>query len=58
MGYTRDYPFKITREQYNYLLPIYGLASGNYKITERPEGCFFIGTRSEYLDLLDRCKYL
>ena len=58
MCYTREYSFKITKEQYNYLLHIYGLASGNYKIIERANGYFFIGTESEYFDLLDRCKYL
>jgi hypothetical protein len=54
----RDYSFPLTQKQYNYLLPIFGIASGNNKMLSRLNKCYFIGTNEEYLDALNRCKYL
>jgi hypothetical protein len=53
----RDYSFQITREQYNYLLPVLRtklLARVDRKIDK----WFFIGTEEDHLDMLNRCKYI
>jgi len=53
--------FQITKKQYNYLLPIFGNI-GSQKmlqvIDRKIEKFFFIGDYSEYLDLLNRCKFI
>ena len=53
----RAYSFQITREQYNYLLPVLRnklLARVERKIDK----CFFIGSIDEHLDMLNRCRYI
>lgn len=57
----RDYSFPITLVQYNYLLPIYGNVGTKqllYRIDRKYDKYFFIGNDEEYLDLLNRCKYI
>ena len=57
----RVYSFQITKNQYNYLLPVLGNV-GTKKIFSRTdrgvEKYYFIGTQEGYLDLLNRCKYI
>ena len=53
----RDYSFSITKTQYNYLLPIYGIIGQN-RLLQKSNGFYFICSYDEYLDLLNRCKYL
>ena len=53
--------FKITKERHDYLLPVFGKTGTNQLLEKRVNGIdqyFFIGTEEEYLDLLNRCKYL
>ena len=56
--------YQITKEQYNYLLPIYGRCSKDNGfshecfIAERKEGCFFYGTETDHEDMLTRIQYL
>ena len=53
--------FQLTKKQYDYLLPIYGNIGTKQllsRIDRKVEKYFFIGTHSEYLELLNRCKYL
>ena len=55
--------FEITKERYNYMLPIYGIEGmlGDRMLRRVERGIekfFFIGTKSEYEDFLNRCKYL
>ena len=57
----KDYSFQITKEQFNYLLPIYGHQGTNQllqKVDRKIDKFYFIGTHEQYLDLLNRCKYL
>jgi hypothetical protein len=57
----REYSFEITKEQYNYLLPVFGNVGSKKllsKIDRGIEKYFFIGTEEGYLDLLNRCKYI
>ncbi len=57
----RSYSFQITREQYNYLLPIFGNVGTKqlHTTTDRKvEKFFFIGTDEQYNDLLNRCAYI
>ena len=51
--------YTLTSKQYNFLLPVFGLA-GMFprKILERGSKFFFMGTYADYLDALNRCKYL
>ena len=62
MTMRRDNSFPITKKQYDYLLPIYGMCSGNPKMLQSNHGhfdtCHFIGTHEEYCDALNKCKYL
>jgi hypothetical protein len=46
--------YKITREQYNYLLPVYS----HYTLEERGTLCLFHGTPEQYKDMQRRCAYL
>ena len=52
--------FKITKEQYNYLLPIYGICAGNKSgiIREQNGAYLFFGSYKEYQFLIRRCAYL
>lgn len=57
----KDYSFQITKNQYDYLIPIYGnSASGKLlcSIDRKIEKYYFIGSNYDYIDLLNRCKYL
>ena len=58
---TRDYSFQITKKQYNYLLPVFGNV-GSKKLSSvidrKIDKYYFIGNYNEYLDLLNRCKYI
>lgn len=52
----------ITKKQYDYLLPVFGLASGNHKIhhyvDRKHDKYYFWGTDEEFKDMLNRCAYL
>lgn len=52
--------YRITKKQYNYLLPIYGLGGINAgKIKEFEGGAsYFFGDYEQYQDAMNRCKYL
>ena len=53
--------FQISEEQYNYLLPVFGIIGTNQMsciIERKIEKYFFFGTYVEHLDLLNRCKYM
>lgn len=56
------YSFPITKAQYNYLLPVFGLSSNNPKLLYKQGSCkdyyYFIGSHEEHKDALNRCKYL
>lgn len=58
----REYSHSITKKQYDYLLPVFGIASGNNKLMRRTLGGndfhYFIGTNDAHKDMLNRCKYL
>ena len=57
----RAYSFQITKKQYNYLLPIYGICKTNqllHRIDRKIDKYYFIGTDEQYIDLLHRCSYL
>ncbi len=45
--------FRLTKEQYNYLLPIC-----RNKILYSKDLYSFIGSKEEFTDILTRCKYL
>ena len=55
--YTRDYSFQITKKQYDYLLPVLRKQL-LHRIDRKHDKYFFIGSDDEYLDLLNRCKYI
>mgnify|MGYP006921281169 CR=1 FL=1 len=54
--------YQITKEQYDYLLPVFGIASNNWKMFTRTDRkvqkYYFLGTNDEYIDFLNRCQYL
>ena len=55
--------YTLTKEQYDYLLPVFGnAAQGVTKLLTRTDRhidkYYFIGTHEDYLDALNRCKYL
>jgi hypothetical protein len=57
----RDYSFQITKEQYNYLLPVFGHCGSKqlfYRVDKKVEKYYFIGNSDDYKDLLNRCKYI
>lgn len=57
----RDYSFQITQKQYNYLLPVFGNVGSKQmlcRIDRKVEKYYFIGNNEEFIDLLNRCKYL
>jgi hypothetical protein len=57
----RDYSFQITKKQFNYLLPIYGHEGTNQllqRVDRKIDKFYFIGTNENFLELLNRCKYL
>lgn len=49
---TNAYP--ITKEVYNYLLPVYERG----RLVERAGGYWFLGNDWDYKDMKRRCKYL
>jgi hypothetical protein len=58
-----DYSYTLTKEQYDYLLPVFGNSSQGTKrlltrIDRKVDKYYFIGTNDDYLDALNRCKYL
>lgn len=56
--------YKISREEYNYLLPVYGLAksfngfTNENNIFERNGHYYFVGTHRDYDEMRDRLRYL
>lgn len=56
--------YQITREQYNYLLPVFGPSGlcGPGKLMTRiernTEKYYFIGDHEDYTDALNRSKYM
>lgn len=57
----REYSFQITKKQYDYLLPVFGICGTNkllYRIDRKIEKYFFIGTNDDYIDLRIRCAYM
>lgn len=59
-----DYAFRLTKEQYNYLLPICrkkllyvynGITLKSGKVLDLYS---FIGSKEEHIDIINRCKYL
>ena len=57
----REYSFQITKKQYDYLLPVFGIIGTNKlicRIDRKIEKYFFIGTEDDYLDLHIRCAYI
>jgi hypothetical protein len=59
--------YEISKEVYNYLLPIYGRCAfengfkrdcGSPFIIERDEMYFFCGTTQDYKEMQERCKYI
>ena len=54
-----DSSYELTKKQYDYLLPIYGIcAPQKTQLLERQGRYSFIGTYVEYTEALNRCKYL
>jgi hypothetical protein len=57
----RKESFQITKKQYDYLLPVFGNIGSKKMlqvIDRKIDKYFFIGDYSEYLDLLNRCKFI
>lgn len=56
---TKEYSYSITKDQYNYLLPIFG-NSGILKtrLLQRSDKYYFIGSNNDHVDMLNRCKFL
>ena len=54
----RDESYKITKEQYNYLLPTELKPKLLCRNAGGKEYHYFIGTFEGYKDVLNRCKYL
>lgn len=57
----KDYSFQLTKNQYDYLLPIFGNYGSKQlfsRIDRKIEKYYFIGSNDDYKDLLNRCKYL
>lgn len=56
--------FTITKQMYDYLLPVYGLANSDNgfttgtKLLSKSDKYYFIGTDAEYKEALEKCKYL
>ena len=51
--------FTITKEQYEYLLPVTNIKSKMLRrFTGNAISYCFIGNRAEYIDFLSRCKFL
>jgi hypothetical protein len=49
----------ITKKQYEYLLPVPNIKSKMLRrFTGNAISYYFIGNRAEYIDFLDRCKFL
>lgn len=59
----REHSFSITKKQYDYMLPIFGIAGciANKmlcRVEKKIEKYFFIGTNEDYLEFLNRCKFI
>jgi hypothetical protein len=59
----REYSYPLTQKQYNYLLPVYGIAAqGRTRLLQRTDRkhdkYYFIGTYQDYKEALNRCLYL
>jgi acetate kinase len=51
--------FTITKAQYEYLLPVSNIKSKMLRrFTSNAISYSFIGSRAEYIDFLNRCKFL
>lgn len=56
--------YEISKEEYNYLLPIYGKCAKDNGmrneafIIERNDKYFFCGTEMDYKEMKERCEYL
>ena len=55
--------YPITKKQYDYLLPIYGNSGTipgklHHRVDRKVDKYYFIGTDTEYVDMLNRCKYI
>jgi len=56
-----DYLFQITETQYNYLLPIFGNIGTKqlyHTVDRKYDKYYFIGSNDNYVDMLNRCKYI
>ena len=57
----KGYSFQISREQYNYLLPVFGNCGSQkllMRVDRKVEKFYFIGSNEDYRDMLIRCRYL
>jgi hypothetical protein len=57
----RYYSFQINKKQFDYLLPIYVHKGTNQlvqRVDRKIDKFYFIGTNQDFLELLNRCKYL
>lgn len=53
--------FQLTKKRFDYLLPIYGNAGSRQllqRVDRKVDKYYFIGTEIEYLELLNRCKFI
>jgi hypothetical protein len=53
--------FQLTKKQYNYLLPVFGNIGTKQllsRIDRKIEKYFFIGTYEQFLDAINRCKFI
>lgn len=57
----RDKSFQITKQQYDYLLPIFGNIGTKqllHRVDRKVDKYFFIGTDEQHTDILNRCTYI
>ena len=57
----RDCSFQITKNQYDYLLPIFGNCGSKQlfsRIDRKIEKYYYIGSYDGHKELLNRCKYI
>jgi hypothetical protein len=53
--------FQLTKKQYNYLLPVFGNIGTKQllsRIDRKIKKYFFIGTYEQFLDAINRCKFI
>lgn len=54
-----DKSYSITKSQYDYLLPVFGVAGMlKTRLLTSNNRYYFIGSYIDYLDMLSRCFYL